>query len=180
MKNILSLLLVCLVIGAAAGTANGQAQSTEPEARLVELGIELMPPGSARSNRVSAVRTGNLVFIAGHGPRRADGTSITGKADSEVNLEEGYEAGRLAGINLLSSLKHEIGDLNRVKRVVRVFGMVNADPDFTQMAQIINGCSDLMVEVFGENGKHARAAVGMASLPGGWTVEIEMIVELME
>jgi enamine deaminase RidA (YjgF/YER057c/UK114 family) len=103
---------------------------------------------------------------------------VTGKLGRDLTIEEGYEAARLTGIALLSSLKMEIGDLGRVRRIVKVFGMVNADPSFTDQPKVINGCSDLLVEIFGERGRHARAAVGMASLPVGIAVEIEMVVEV--
>ena len=159
--------------------AFGSAQQSDPEARLAELGIELPSPAPPVANYGRAVRTGNLVFLAGHGPARADGSYVTGKVDSELSVEEAYEAARLTAISLLASLKAEIGDLNKVTRIVRVFGMVQSDADFTQQPQVINGASDLLVEVFGEaRGKHARAAVGMVSLPIGIAVEIEMVVEV--
>lgn len=148
------------------------------EERLKELGIELGEPSPPIANYVKAVRTNNLVFLSGHGPDKPDGTLVRGKLGSDLMLEEGQEAARLTGISTLASLKQEIGDLNKVKRVVKVMGMVNAEPDFTEHSQVINGFSDLMVEVFGEKGKHARAAVGMGSLPGNIPVEIEMIVEV--
>jgi enamine deaminase RidA (YjgF/YER057c/UK114 family) len=124
------------------------------------------------------VRTGNLVFLAGHGPLRADGTYVTGRLGADLTVEEGYEAARLTGVALLASLKQEIGDLDRVRRVVRVTGMVNSTADFTEQPQVINGCSDLLVELFGERGKHSRSAVGMASLPVDIAVEISMVVEV--
>ena len=150
----------------------------DPEARLAELGIELPPAPEPVANYVNGVRTGDLIFLAGKGPKRADGSEIHGKIDSEVSIEEGYEAGRLTAINQLAVLKEMLGDLRKVKRVVKVLGMVNSDPDFVQQPSVINGFSDLIVEVFGERGRHARAAVGMASLPRGQSVEIEMIVEV--
>lgn len=160
--------------------AKGQATATESdvETRLEELGIELPEPGTPVANYVNAVRTGNLVFMAGKGPRRPDGTNMEGKLGADLTIEEGYEAARLVGINQLAALKAEIGDLDRVVRIVKVLGMVNAAPDFTDHPKVINGFSDLMVEVFGERGKHARAAVGMGSLPSNIAVEIEMIVEV--
>jgi enamine deaminase RidA (YjgF/YER057c/UK114 family) len=127
------------------------------------------------------VSTGNLVFLSGHGPQKADGTNITGKVGADLSIEQGKEAARVTAIGLLSSLKAEIGDLNKVKRILKVLGMVNAAPDFTQHPQVINGCSDLMVALLGEKiGKHARAAVGMGSLPSNIAVEIEMVVEVGE
>lgn len=150
----------------------------DPEARLAELGIDLPPAPEPVANYVNGVRAGDLIFLAGKGPKRADGSEIHGKIDSEVSIEEGYEAGRLTAINQLAVLKEMLGDLTKVKRVVKVLGMVNSDPDFVQQPAVINGFSDLIVEVFGERGRHARAAVGMASLPRGQSVEIEMIVEV--
>ncbi len=149
-----------------------------PEARLRQLGIELKEPPAPVANYVRAVRTGNLVFLAGHGPAKPDGGYVTGKLGRDLTVEQGYEAARLAGIALLASLKAEIGSLDRVRRIVRVEGMVNATPEFTDQSKVINGCSDFLVEVFGERGKHARAAVGMVSLPVGFAVEIHMIVEV--
>jgi enamine deaminase RidA (YjgF/YER057c/UK114 family) len=138
---------------------------------------ESTPP---TANYVRAVRSGNLVYLAGHGPDKPEGGQVLGKMGKDLSLEEGQQAARFTGISLLASLKEEVGDLNRVKRVVKVLGMVNAEPDFTQHSQVINGFSDLMVEVFGENGRHARASVGMSSLPGNIPVEIEMIVEIAD
>lgn len=155
-------------------------QQVDAEARLVELGITLPAAPSPVANYVNGVQTGNLIFLAGKGPRRADGTEITGKLGREVTIEEGYEGARLTAINQLAVLKTMLGDLNRVVRVVKVLGMVNSDPDFIEQPAVINGFSDLIVEVFGERGKHARAAVGVASLPRGQAVEIEMIVEVRE
>jgi len=155
------------------------AQRADPEARLAELGIQLHEPGPPVANYVKAVTAGSLVFLAGHGPAKPDGGYVTGKVPVDLSIEEGYQAARLTAIDLLSSLKAEIGDLSRVKRIVRVFGMVNSAPDFGQQPQVINGASDLLVEVFGpDRGKHARAAVGMAALPVGIAVEIEMVVEI--
>ncbi|MCE5250292.1 RidA family protein [bacterium] len=148
------------------------------EKRLAELGIQLKTPAPPVANFVNTVRTGNLVFLAGHGPQRPDGTWITGKVGRDMDLATANDAARLTAINLLSSLKAEIGDLNKVKRIVKVLGMVNSDESFTDQPKVINGCSDLLVAVFGDRGKHARAAVGMASLPFGIPVEIEMIVEV--
>jgi len=145
------------------------------ETRLVELGIELPEPPTPAGNYVEAVRSGNLVFLAGHGPRRADGTSVTGKVGVDLDVQAGYAAARLVGLNLLATLRAELGSLDEVARVVKVLGMVNAGPDFDHHPAVINGVSDLLVEVFGE---HARSAVGMGSLPFGISVEVEMIVEV--
>jgi enamine deaminase RidA (YjgF/YER057c/UK114 family) len=155
-----------------------QAQEVDIETRLKELGIELPELGAPVANFVLAVKTGNLVFCSGNGPLKPDGSWITGKVGADLTIEQGYEAARLTGIQQLAVLKAELGDLNKVKRIVKVLGMVNSDPNFTDQPKVINGFSDLMVEVFGEKGKHARAAVGMNSLPFGIACEIEMIVEV--
>lgn len=152
--------------------------SYDPEAKLKELGIELSTPSAPVANYVNAVRAGNLIFLSGKGPLKTDGENITGKLGSDLTIEQGYEAARITGINQLSVLKSELGNLNKVKRVVKVLGMVNCTPDFADQPKVVNGYSDLMVEVFGEHGKHARAAVGMGSLPGNIAVEVEMIVEV--
>jgi len=186
MRKNLYLLLVALLIvacGPASDTSEpvkGQANTEESdvETKLVELGIELPEPSTPVANYVNAVRTGNLIFMAGKGPRRTDGSNVEGKLGVDLTIEEGYEAARLVGINQLAALKAEVGDLDRVVRIVKVLGMVNAAPDFTDHPKVINGFSDLMVEVFGDRGKHARAAVGMGSLPSNIAVEIEMIVEV--
>ncbi len=147
------------------------------EARLQALGIELPPQPEPVGNYIGAVQAGNLVFLSGHGPRRADGSSITGKVGSDLTVAEATEAARLVGLNMLSTLRNTVGDLDKVRRVVKVLGLVNAVPEFTEHPRVINGFSDLMVEVFGENGRGARSAVGMASLPFQIAVEVEMIVE---
>ncbi|MBM1105477.1 RidA family protein [Aurantibacter crassamenti] len=151
-----------------------------PEAKLSELGITLSTPSAPVANYVNAVRTGNLIFLAGKGPKKADGEDITGKVGVDLTIEEGYEAARITGINQLSVLKGELGNLNKVKRIIKVKGMVNASPDFGDHPKVINGYSDLMVAVFGERGKHARAAVGMGSLPGNIPVEIDMVIEVYD
>lgn len=160
-------------------TARASEQKHDPEARLAELGITLPPAPEPVANYVNGVQTGNLIFLAGKGPKRADGSEVTGKLGADVSIAQGYDAARLTAINQLAVLKAMLGDLSRVKRVVKVLGMVNSDPDFLQQPAVINGFSDLIVDVFGERGRHARAAVGMASLPRGQAVEIEMIVEVM-
>jgi enamine deaminase RidA (YjgF/YER057c/UK114 family) len=177
--NKTAILLAYAVLVISAGPAFGQ-DDYDPEARLKALGIELPPAPNPVANYVNGVRTGNLIFLAGKGPRRADGSEITGKLGAGVTIEQGYEGARLTAINQLAVLKEMLGDLRKVKRVVKVLGMVNSDPDFVQQPAVINGFSDLIVEVFGERGRHARAAVGMASLPRGQAVEIEMIVEVEE
>ncbi len=152
----------------------------DPEANLEKLGITLNTPSAPVANYVNAVRVGNLIFLSGKGPRKADGENISGKLGADLTIEEGYEAARIVGINQLSVLKAELGNLNKVKRCVKVLGMVNSTTDFTDQPKVINGYSDLMVEVFGERGKHARAAVGMGSLPSNIAVEVEMIVEVYD
>ena len=151
----------------------------DPEKKLKELGITLTEASAPVANYVNAVRSGNLIFLSGKGPLQSNGENIEGKVGSDLTIEEGYEAAKITGINQLSVLKSELGNLNKVVRVVKVLGMVNAGPDFPDHPKVINGYSDLMVAVFGERGKHARAAVGMGSLPGNIAVEIEMIVEVM-
>jgi enamine deaminase RidA (YjgF/YER057c/UK114 family) len=148
------------------------------EKRLRELGIELPEPPPPAGNYVGAVTVGNLVFLSGHGPRNPNGEYNSGKVGGELTLEQGQEEARQVGLNLLATLRAEIGDLDRVRRVVKVLGMVNAAPDFGDHPKVINGFSDLMVEVFGEQGRGARSAVGMGSLPFQIPVEIEVIVEI--
>lgn len=171
-------LLTAGLSGLATAQGENQANTYDPEARLKELGIALPPAPLPVANYVNGVRTGNLIFLAGKGPKRADGSELTGKFGADVSIDEGYEGARLTAINQLAVLKEMLGDLKKVKRVVKVLGMVNSDPEFVQQPAVINGFSDLIVEVFGERGRHARAAVGMASLPRGQAVEIEMIVEV--
>ncbi len=155
-----------------------QSQVMDPEMQLQQLGIVLGEVKVPVANYVKAVQTGNLLFLSGHIPDEVVGKKTRGKVGSALTVDEGKEAARLTGIALLTTLKAYVGDLNKVKRIVKVFGMVNADPSFTQHPAVINGCSDLMVAVFGEKGRHARSAVGMGSLPFDASVEIEMIVEL--
>ncbi len=148
------------------------------EAKLKELGLELPPAVTPVANYVPAVRAGNLVFLSGHGPFKEDGSLTTGKVGSDLTTEQGYEAARRIAIGLLGSLKAAIGDLDKVRQVVKLLGLVNCGPDFTDQPKVINGASDLLVEVFGDRGKHARSAVGMNALPLNIAVEIEMIVEV--
>ncbi|MEM6830375.1 MAG: RidA family protein [Bacteroidota bacterium] len=148
------------------------------EEKVKSLGITLKAPSPPVANYVNAVRTGNLVFMAGKGPTRPNGTRVVGKLGGDLTVDEGYAAARLVAHAQLAALKEEIGDLNKVVRVVKVLGMVNATSDFQNHPEVINGFSDTLVEVFGERGKHARAAVGMGSLPRNIAVEIEMIVEV--
>jgi enamine deaminase RidA (YjgF/YER057c/UK114 family) len=148
------------------------------EAKLKEMGIVLPPAVKPVANYVPAVRTGNLVFLSGHGPFKEDGSLITGKVGSDLTTEQGYEAARRIAIGLLGSLKAEIGDLDKVRRVVKLLGLVRCTPEFSDPPKVINGASDFLVEVFGDKGKHARSAVGTNALPLNIAVEIEMIVEV--
>ena len=144
------------------------------EKRLAELGITLPAVPNAAGNYVHAVRTGNLLFLAGKGP----GPGATGKVGRDVTVEQAYKHARDVGLVLIAVLKAELGDLDRVQRVVKVLGMVNAVPEFGDQPKVINGCSDLFVEVFGDAGKHARFAVGAGSLPLNVAVEVDAIIEL--
>jgi enamine deaminase RidA (YjgF/YER057c/UK114 family) len=148
------------------------------EARLKGLGIELPAAITPVANYVPAVTAGNLIFLSGHGPVKEDGTLITGKVGADLTVEQGYETARLIAIGLLGTLKAEIGDLDGVKRIVKLLGFVNCTAEFTDQPNVINGASDFLVEVFGEKGKHARSAVGTNALPFNIAVEIEMIVEI--
>ncbi len=148
------------------------------EAKLKELGIELPPVSSPLGNYVNHVRTGNLLYLAGKGPLPQNGEPGIGKVGGDVTLEQAYQHARTVGIAQLAAMQNALGNLDRVSRVVKVLGMVNAAPDFKDHPKVINGFSDLMVEVFGDKGRHARSAVGMGSLPFGITVEIEAIVEV--
>ena len=146
--------------------------------RLKELDITLPSVPGPAGNYVDAVKTGNLLYLSGKGPLKTEGGATTGKLGKDVTVEQGYQDARSVGLIMLAVLQKELGDLDRVKRVVKLLGMVNAVPEFGDQPKVINGCSDLMVEVFGEKGRHARSAVGMGSLPGQITVEIEAIFEI--
>ena len=148
------------------------------EQRVKELGLDLPPPPRSAGNYVAGVQTGNLLFLSGCVPQRADGSCVRGKLGSDLDAAQGYDAARIAGLAMLARIRQITGSLDRVARIVKALGMVNAAPDFTEQPKVINGFSDLMVEVFGECGRGARAAVGMATLSGGVAVEIEMVVEL--
>lgn len=149
-----------------------------PEQRAKSLGLILNEKSKPTSRFVYAVRTGNLLFISGHISIDAKGNIIKGKLGDKLTTEQGAEAARMAGVSILATIKQELGSLDKVKKFVKVTGMVSATPDFTEHSQVMNGFSDLMLEVFGKNGEHARAAVGMASLPLDASVEIEAIVEV--
>jgi enamine deaminase RidA (YjgF/YER057c/UK114 family) len=148
------------------------------EERLAALSLTLPTVPTPLGNYVVAKTVGNLVYLSGSGPRRPDGSYIVGKVPSVCSEEDAYAAAQLVGLNILASLKAEIGDLDRVRQVVKVLGMVNADASFANHPKVINGFSDLMVEAFGDPGRAARSAVGMGSLPGDIPVEVEMIVEI--
>tara|TARA_Y100000590_G_scaffold437975_1_gene560244 strand:+ start:81 stop:662 length:582 start_codon:yes stop_codon:yes gene_type:complete len=155
------------------------------EEKIKKLNIELPTPGEPIANYVPTVRfseTKNsmLVYVSGTGPRKENGDYLTGRLGDDMTIEEGYDAAKLTGINILASLKKEIGDLNKIKRFVKVIGMVNSTADFYQQPAVINGFSDFIVEVFGDRGKHARSAVGMVSLPSNIAVEIEVVVEVIK
>ena len=146
------------------------------EARLKELGIVLPSVPTPVANYVPYRLVGSLLYLSGQGPRDEKGASLTGKVGKDVTVDEGYRRARLIGLGLLAAARHALGSLDRVDYVVKLLGMVNAVPEFTDQPKVINGCSDLLVEVFGDAGRHARSAVGMGSLPGQISVEIEAIL----
>lgn len=156
----------------------GAANRTDAEERIKELGITLLKVPPAVSNYLPYVQSGKLLFLSGQGPRRAEGGLYTGKVGTDVTVDEAIGHARLIGYGLLAAVREAAGSLNNVSRVVKLLGMVNVGPGFYDTARVINGCSDLFVEVFGENGRHARSAIGMASLPQNMSVEIEAIFEL--
>ena len=149
------------------------------ELRLKELGIELPAAPQPMGNYVPGVLTGNLLFMSGCGPRRADGRAITGKVGAGLTTEQGYEAARVVGLNMLANIRAVLGSLDRIDRVVKTLGMVNSAPDFGEQPKVVNGFSDLFVELLGEErGRGARSAVGMAALPAGIAVEVEMVLQV--
>lgn len=167
---ILILLTVCL--------SAAYAQESIDD-KLKELGVELIVPTAPVANYAKAVRTGNLIYLSGHGPTKADGEDIIGKVGKDLSIAEGIEAARRTAISLLSTLKVELGgDLSRVRRIVKVNGWVNCADDFKDQPKVMNGCSDLLVAVFGAKGKHARTSLGTNALPSNIAIEIEMIVEV--
>ncbi len=173
MKRFITLFLFTFIANWAAAQ-----QKIDYDKKLKELGIALITPAKPVANYVKMVRTGNLLYLAGDGPWRADGSYVTGKVGVDLSVEQGYEAAKQTGISIISTLKAELGDLNKVKRIVKVLGIVNCASSFTDQPKVINGFSDLIVAVFGDKGKHARSAVGMSSLPMNTSVEIEVIVEV--
>ena len=150
------------------------------EKKIKSLGLSLPEPKDPVGSYVASKVVGNLLFISGKGPLKNDGNYIKGKLGYDLTIEQGYEAARITAINLISTVKASVGDLKKVKRVLKVTGMVNAAPNFTDHPKVVNGCSDLIVKVFGDRGKHTRAAVGMGSLPSNIAVEIDMILEVMD
>ncbi|MFM7358110.1 MAG: RidA family protein [Sediminibacterium sp.] len=151
-----------------------------PEEKIASAGYELQPVSQPIANYVHVVRSGNLLFLAGKGPALPGGKYITGKLGTDLTIEQGYDAAKLTALAQLAVLKSYLGSLSKVKRIVKVLGFVNAIPEFTDQPKVINGFSDLMVQVFGEKGKHARSAVGTSSLPMGMAVEVELVVEVEE
>ena len=152
-----------------------------PEARLTELKLELPPAPRPVAVYRPLVAVGNLAYVSGHGPLKTDKTMITGRVGGDLDLESGKAAARQTGLAILATLRGELGSLDRVKRVIKVLGMVNCTPEFCDHPQVINGCSELFREVFGpENGVGARSAVGMGSLPGNIAVEIEAVFEIQQ
>lgn len=149
-----------------------------PESRLAQLGIELPRAPRPAANYLTFTRVGDQAWTSGHGPYLPDGSLMTGRLPDEVSLDHGVAAARLTGLNLLATLREQLGSLDRVARVLKVFGMVNSAPGFAGQPEVINGCSDLLVDVFGDAGRHVRSAVGLASLPRHISVEIELVVEL--
>jgi enamine deaminase RidA (YjgF/YER057c/UK114 family) len=149
-----------------------------PEQRLADLGHSLPSPPSGPRLYVSAVRSGPLLYLSGHGPVGPDGKLVTGKVGADLDVDQAREAARLTGLQLLTAIRTELGSLDRVRRVVKLLGMVNTAPGFDNTPAVIDGCSQLFLDVFGEAGRHARSAVGMAELPFGMCVEIEAIVEV--
>jgi enamine deaminase RidA (YjgF/YER057c/UK114 family) len=151
----------------------------DPEGRVRELGMELPVAPTPAASYVGATRAGRLLFLSGHGSDMPGGRQYRGRVGSDLTVEQGYQAARACAINLLATLRAELGSLNRVVRIVKVLGFVNSSTDFSDQPQVINGCSDLLVEVFGEAGRHARSAIGTSTLPLNLPVEVEMIVEVL-
>lgn len=151
-----------------------------PEHRLAALGLVLPPVPAPAANYVSYRLAGSMLYLSGQGPRRAEGGYMVGRLGRDATLDEGYLAARTIGLQLLATIRAALGSLDRVEAVVKLLGMVNAEPEFADHPKVINGCSDLLVEVFGEAGRHARSAVGMGSLPNRMMVEIEAIIQVKE
>jgi enamine deaminase RidA (YjgF/YER057c/UK114 family) len=152
--------------------------SQSPEENLVKSGIKLQELKSPVANYVHAVRTGNLIYLSGKGPQQENGEYLKGKLGTNISIDQGYQAARLTGTIHLAVLKHELGDLSKVKRIVKVNGYVNSEDNFHDQPKVMNGYSDLMVEIFGNKGKHARTALGVNTLPFNMIIEVELIVEV--
>ena len=183
MERIRSLFLVFFLVGCIAN--NEPLYDYDIEEKIKNLNITLPEPGKPMANYAPTVSFSEgkntiLVYVSGTGPRIEGGGYITGRLGDDMTIEEGYNAARVVGVNILASLKKEIGDLNKIKRFVKVIGMVNSTPDFYEQPAVVNGFSDFIVDVFGERGKHARSAVGMVSLPSNIAVEIEVVVEVLK
>ncbi len=179
-KQILKRLEVFVISILFAGAAQIAFAKDSPTERLAGLGIDLSPGSKSLANYEPAIRSGNLVYLAGAIAKGPDGKFLKGKLGRDLEVDEGYQSARLATIGLLSALLAEIGDLEKVERFVKVEGFVNCTADFEEQSLVINGCSDLLVEVFGENGRHARIAIGAQSLPFGAPVEISAIVQIKD
>jgi enamine deaminase RidA (YjgF/YER057c/UK114 family) len=153
---------------------------TVVESKLAELGYTLPSPPEPIGNYLSASRSGNMMWMAGVGSSRADGSRIIGKLGADLTVEQGYEAARWCALNLLARMKVELGDLDRVTGILKVVGMVNSSPDFVEQAKVVDGASDLFVDLFGEAGRHSRSAPGMAVLPGNTAVIVDCVIEIAE
>ena len=179
-------LVICLTVISCNASSDKAKQSEslyeyDVEAKLVDLGIELKPRPLPDGVKFAPVRrTGNLLYLSGNVPITPDGRRIEGKLGADLTIEQGYDAARLVAINHLAIIKEELGDLNKVVQLIKVLGMVNCEPTFSDQPKVINGYTDLMIEIFGERGRHARSAVGMSALPGNLACEIELIVEVID
>jgi enamine deaminase RidA (YjgF/YER057c/UK114 family) len=151
-----------------------------PEQKLKELGLVLPTVPTPVANFVMWRQVGSLLYLSGQGPRKADGSVVVGRLGLNHSVEDGYRDARQIGLQILATIRQAIGSLDRVEAVIKLLGMVNAEPSFGDHPKVINGCSDVLVEVLGDAGKHARSAVGMGSLPGGMTVEIEAIIQIKD
>lgn len=169
-----SIFLIVLFI-----TAESSYSQAGPDEKFDKLGIVLPVKGSG-NQYVNITQVGSLIYLSGKGPLKSDGSYVTGKLGDNMTIKEGVVAARLCALHQLGILKQELGSLSRIKKIVKVTGFINSNPDFTDQPEVMDGFSSVMNEIFGESGKHARSAVGVASLPFGWAVEAEMIVELKE
>ncbi len=171
--------ILCVLIASACWLSPFLAAS-DPESRLAELGLALPPPGKPVANYVPAVRSGKLLFLAGQLSRNTQSQIIAGKVGGDLDVEQGADAARRCALGLIAALKAELGDLRRVRRIIRVGGFVNSAPGFTQQSAVMNGCSDLLVAVFGDGGRHARTAVGVSELPARAAVEADLVAEISD